>query len=98
MVQMPAALVTVWPTRIGVVVPVAVAKSCTIELGSEKPKKFGWVTLVMSSVFDTPLSLAGLSTPMILNATSLIWMLVATLAEAPPTSWIETTIGKVLDV
>ena len=33
------------------------------ENGSELPKKFGWVTLVIASVFDRPLSLAGLSCP-----------------------------------
>ena len=46
------------------------ANSLTSANGSVVPKKFGWLTLVIPSLWNLPLSLAGLSWPVTMIGTS----------------------------
>ena len=59
----PSLPASTWPIGTATAPPLGVANRVTCDNGSEVPKKSGCLTLVMSSVFETPLSLAGLSWP-----------------------------------
>ena len=93
MLHEPSLPAWVWPICTAGPPVVGVSKRATWEKGSDVPLKFGCVTLVIASAFETPLSLAGLSAPVNRIALSATLAVFAMVSFEPSSSLTRTVIG-----
>src|SRR5579863_9585099 len=94
MVQDPSLRACVWPIRMPAAEPSRVAYNLTWENGVDVPKNVGWLLFVMPSLWNLPVSSAGLRLPVTTIGTTLTLAVLGITSTLPPSSWIVVVIVK----